>query len=59
MNQPRSTAELQAADTAHFLHPFTDFKSLALRGSRVITRADNIYLWDSDCLLYTSPSPRD
>lgn len=45
---PRGTKEWQAADAAHFLHPFTDFKSLAQRGSRVITRADNIYLWDSE-----------
>jgi len=44
----RTTKEWQAADTAHYLHPFTDFKSLAHKGSRVITRADNIYLWDSD-----------
>ncbi len=46
--QARSTQEWQAADTAHYLHPFTDFKSLAQKGSRIITRADNIYLWDSD-----------
>ncbi len=44
----RSTREWQAADTAHYLHPFTDFKALAAKGARVITRADNIYLWDSD-----------
>jgi putrescine---pyruvate transaminase len=44
----RSTKEWQAADTAHYLHPFTDFKSLAQKGSRIITKADNIYLWDSD-----------
>ncbi len=44
----RTTAEWQAADTAHYLHPFTDFKALASKGSRVITRADNIYLWDSE-----------
>jgi putrescine aminotransferase len=44
----RSTAEWQAADAAHYLHPFTDFKSLAAKGSRVITKADNVYLWDSD-----------
>ena len=44
----RSTAEWQAADAAHFLHPFTDFKGLAAQGSRIIERADNIYLWDSD-----------
>ncbi len=44
----RTTQEWQAADAAHFLHPFTDFQSLARKGSRVITRAENIYLWDSD-----------
>ena len=44
----RTTAEWQSADAAHFLHPFTDFQSLAHKGSRIITRADNIYLWDSD-----------
>ena len=45
---PRSTQQWQAADAAHFLHPFTDFKALAGKGSRIITRADNIYLWDSE-----------
>jgi putrescine---pyruvate transaminase len=44
----RTTQQWQAADAAHFLHPFTDFKALAKKGSRVITRADNIYLWDSE-----------
>ncbi len=44
----RSTAEWQAADAAHFLHPFTDFKSLASQGSRIIARGDGIYLWDSE-----------
>lgn len=42
------TAELQAVDAAHYLHPFTDFKQLNRKGSRVIERADGIYLWDSD-----------
>ncbi len=45
---PRDTAAWQHADAAHFLHPFTDFKALSAKGSRIITRADNIYLWDSD-----------
>ena len=44
----RSTASWQAADAAHFLHPFTDFQALAKKGSRIITGADNIYLTDSD-----------
>jgi len=46
--QRRTTREWQAADAAHYLHPFTDFKALASKGSRVITKADNIYLWDSE-----------
>jgi putrescine---pyruvate transaminase len=48
MTTARTTKDWQAADAAHFLHPFTDFKSLAAKGSRVITRAENIYLWDSE-----------
>lgn len=44
----RSTQEWQAADAAHFLHPFTDFKALAAKGSRIVVRGDNIYLWDSE-----------
>ncbi|KNZ33830.1 MAG: aminotransferase [Methylibium sp. NZG] len=46
--QRRTTREWQAADAAHYLHPFTDFKSLAAKGSRIITKAENIYLWDSE-----------
>jgi putrescine aminotransferase len=44
----RTTAQWQAADSAHFLHPFTDFQSLARKGARIITRADGIYIWDSE-----------
>ncbi|HEY2976906.1 MAG TPA: aminotransferase class III-fold pyridoxal phosphate-dependent enzyme, partial [Burkholderiaceae bacterium] len=44
----RTTQEWQRADAAHFLHPFTDFQSLAKKGSRIITRASGIYLWDSE-----------
>ena len=38
----RTTLEWQSADSAHFLHPFTDFQSLAKKGSRIITKADNM-----------------
>jgi putrescine---pyruvate transaminase len=44
----RTTRDWQAADAAHFLHPFTDFRSLAAKGSRIIERGDGIYLWDSE-----------
>ena len=45
---PRSTREWQAADSQHYLHPFTDFKALAAHGSRIITRAEGVYLYDSE-----------
>ncbi|CAM3774993.1 aspartate aminotransferase family protein [Roseateles saccharophilus] len=44
----RSTREWQAADAAHFLHPFTDHGALAKKGARIVTRAENIYIWDSE-----------
>jgi putrescine aminotransferase len=48
MSTPRSTAAWQAADSAHFLHPFTDHQALEQSGARIITRGDNVYLWDND-----------
>ncbi|WP_409265378.1 aspartate aminotransferase family protein [Massilia sp. BHUDP2] len=42
------TQELQRLDSAHFLHPFTDHAALRERGARVIVRAEDVYLWDSD-----------
>ncbi len=42
-----NTSDIQAIDSAHYMHPFTDHKSLAGKGSRVITKADGIYIWDS------------
>jgi len=48
MTTPHTTAEWQALDAAHYLHPFTDHKSLAARGTRVITRAEGVYLYDSE-----------
>ncbi|MEW6694880.1 putative aminotransferase [Tepidimonas thermarum] len=42
------TRALQALDSAHFLHPFTDHQALAAKGARVITRAEGIYVWDSE-----------
>lgn len=42
------TAELQALDAAHHIHPFSHQAELAEKGARVITRADGIYLTDSE-----------
>ncbi|MCH8179532.1 MAG: aspartate aminotransferase family protein [Proteobacteria bacterium] len=43
-----STAEWQALDAAHHLHPFTDFQALAKKGTRVIERGEGVWLWDTD-----------
>ncbi len=48
MNTVVDTRLIQQLDREHFLHPFTDFKDLATRGARVITRAEDIYIWDSE-----------
>ncbi|MVO15575.1 aspartate aminotransferase family protein [Parasedimentitalea huanghaiensis] len=42
------TAELQALDAAHHMHPFTANAELADKGARVITRASGITLTDSE-----------
>ncbi|MGE0845416.1 MAG: aspartate aminotransferase family protein [Flavobacteriaceae bacterium] len=43
-----STADLRRIDAAHHLHPFSDHGALNAEGSRVISRADGVYLWDSE-----------
>ncbi|GMQ95587.1 MAG: aspartate aminotransferase family protein [Gammaproteobacteria bacterium] len=42
------TEQWQELDRLHHLHPFTDSKTLHRKGSRIITRANGVYLWDSD-----------
>ncbi len=42
------TAELQALDGAHHMHPFTAGQELAASGARIITSARGVYLNDSD-----------
>lgn len=43
----RTTEEWQALDAAHYIHPFTDHAALAKKGTRVITRAEGVYLYES------------
>ena len=43
-----STRLLQQRDSAHFMHPFTDTQALSAQGTRVITRGEGIYVWDSE-----------
>ena len=42
------TAELRALDAAHHMHPFTTNDELASQGARIITRANGVYLHDSE-----------
>lgn len=48
MNINLSTEDLRKKDAAFHFHPFTDHKTLGLDERRVITRADGVWLWDSD-----------
>ena len=42
------TAELQALDAAHHMHPFTNGDELETKGTRIITRATGVTLTDSE-----------
>ena len=46
--EQHDTKAIQALDSAHYIHPFTDHGDLATRGARVITQAQGIYIWDSE-----------
>ncbi|WP_028238599.1 aspartate aminotransferase family protein [Stutzerimonas azotifigens] len=42
------TLQWQALGRDHHLPPFTDYKALNAKGTRIITRAEGVYLWDSE-----------
>lgn len=44
----RSRSEWEDLDRDHYLHPFTDHKDLGAKKSRIITRADGVYIYDAD-----------
>jgi putrescine---pyruvate transaminase len=46
--QNYSLKQLQQIDAAHHLHPFTDHRELREAGSRIITRADGPFIYDSE-----------
>jgi len=46
--QNYSLKQLQQIDALHHLHPFTDHKELRAAGSRIITRAEGPYIYDSE-----------
>ena len=43
-----STAEWQALDRAHHMHPFTDTAQLNREGVRIIAKAEGVHVWDSE-----------
>ena len=48
-NAVKRTAEWKTNDHRHYMHPFTDHKELGEKGgSRIITRADGVYIYDSE-----------
>ena len=48
MNMQANTGNLQQLDQSHHLHPFTDFRDYAQHGGRVFSRAEHIYIYDSN-----------
>lgn len=46
--EQRSREDWQELDKNHHLHPFTNHKQLHVQRSRIITRADGVYIYDAD-----------
>jgi len=46
MENTRST--LQQLDAAHHMHPFNDNAALAKKGTRILTKGEGCYVWDSE-----------
>lgn len=42
------TAQLRQLDQAHYLHPFTNLRKYSQQGGRIISRAEHVYIYDSD-----------
>ncbi len=47
MSRDDKLAELQELDRRHYLHPFSDHKQIGARGTRVITRGEGVYIYDT------------
>ena len=46
--EKRTGRDWQELDKDHHLHPFTDHKQLHEKKSRIITRAEGVYIYDAD-----------
>ncbi len=48
MNKQIDSGQLKGLDQAHHLHPFTDLKGYSEQGGRIVSRAEHIYIYDTD-----------
>ncbi|MDG0971494.1 MAG: aminotransferase [Porticoccaceae bacterium] len=48
MSITKTTEQLQSLDVQRHLHPFTDFNNYAKKPGRIISRAEHIYIYDTD-----------
>lgn len=48
MSTQATTRRLKELDQAHHLHPFTDLADYSKQGGRIVSRAEHIYIYDSD-----------
>ena len=46
--EKRSREDLQEMDKSHHLHPFTDHKALHAQRSRIISRAEGVYIYEAN-----------
>ena len=47
MNDHTARSNLAAIDAAHHIHPFSDMKALNAKGTRIIERAEGVFIYDS------------
>jgi putrescine---pyruvate transaminase len=48
MNVKVNTAALRDLDQSHHLHPFTDLQAYAKKGGRIVSKAEHVYIYDSE-----------
>ena len=48
INMSNELKNWQKLDSKYHLHPFTDHRELADKGTRVITKGDGVYIWDAE-----------
>ena len=48
MSQQANSQDIQTADREHHIHPFSNTGALNKQGTRVIEKAEGVYLWDSE-----------